>query len=182
MTAAEEAATQAELLENVIATAQRLIKKAARGGVTITPALIAEKVQKAAATFDEDGPSSVDQSKAVNLLIQRNSHWVGKSTTLKDDENHVEWLTAARKRDWLYWRRYREFLESKLSDTVVEGLNEATDDILGLLEDPKRSDDWDQSGTGGWARPIWQDQQLLRAHLQSGRRRLQNHHRARGHA
>jgi hypothetical protein len=95
MTAAEEAAAQAELLENVIATAQRLIKKAARDGATITPGLIAEKVQKAAATFDEDSPSPVDQNKAVNLLIQRNSHWVGKSTTLKDDKNHVEWLAAA---------------------------------------------------------------------------------------
>ncbi|MEJ8811843.1 Z1 domain-containing protein [Variovorax ureilyticus] len=156
MTAAEEAAAQAELLENVIATAQRLIKKAARDGATITPVLIAEKVQKAAATFDEDGPSQVDQGKAVSILIQRNSHWVGKSTTLKDDKNHVEWLTAARKRDWHYWRRYRDFLESKLSDTVVEGLNEATDDILGLLEDPKRSDDWDRRG-------------LVVGHVQSGK-------------
>lgn len=156
MTVAEEAAAQAELLENVIATAQRLIKKAARDGATITPALIAEKVQKAAATFDEDCPSPVDQNKAVNLLIQRNSHWVGKSTTLKDDKNHIEWLTAARKRDWHYWRRYRDFLESKLSDTVVEGLNEATNDILGLLEDPKRSDDWDRRG-------------LVVGHVQSGK-------------
>ena len=39
MTAAEEAATQAELLENVIATAQRLIKKAARGYVFTPPSL-----------------------------------------------------------------------------------------------------------------------------------------------
>jgi len=156
MTATEEAAAQAELLENVIATAQRLIKKAARDGATITPALIAEKVQKAAATFDEGGPSPVDQSKAVNLLIQRNSHWVGRSTTLKDDKNHVDWLTAARKRDWHYWRRYRDFLESKLSDAVVDGLNEATDDILGLLEDPKRSDDWDRRG-------------LVVGHVQSGK-------------
>lgn len=156
MTEAEEAAAQVELLDNVIATAQRLIKKAARDGATITPALIAEKVQKAAATFDEDSPSPVDQKKAVNLLIQRNSHWVGKSTTLKDDKNHVDWLTAARKREWHYWRRYRDFLESKLSDAVVEGLNEATDDILGLLEDPKRSDDWDRRG-------------LVVGHVQSGK-------------
>lgn len=156
MTAAEEAAVQAELFENVVATAQRLIKRAARDGATVTPALIAEKVLKAAATFEEDGSCPVDQGKAVNLLIQRNSHWVGKSTTLKDDKNHVEWLTASRKRDWHYWRRYRDYLESKLSDTVVEGLNEATDDILGLLEDPRRSDDWDRRG-------------LVVGHVQSGK-------------
>lgn len=156
MTSAEEAEAKAELLENVIATAQRLIKKAARDGATITPALIAEKVQKAAATFDEDGPCPVDQNKAVNLLIQRNSHWVGKSTKLTDKQNHVEWLTAARKRDWHYWRRYRDFLESKLSDVVVEGINEATDDILELLEDPRRTDGWDRRG-------------LVVGHVQSGK-------------
>ena len=156
MTAAEEAAAQAELLENVIATAQRLIKKAARDGATITPTLIAEKVRKAAETFEDDGPCAVDQDIAVGVLIQRNSHWIGKSTTLKDDKNHVEWLTAARKRDWHYWRRYGDFLESKLSDTVVEGLDEATDDILGLLEDPERSDDWDRRG-------------LVVGHVQSGK-------------
>lgn len=47
MTAAEEAAAQAELLENVIATAQRLVK-AEKDKSRITPAFIAEKVQLAA--------------------------------------------------------------------------------------------------------------------------------------
>ncbi len=156
MTAAEESAARAELLESVIATAQRLMKKAARDGSTITAALIAEKVRKAAEVFEEEDPNAVDQAKAINILIQRNSHWVGKSTTLKDEKNHLEWLNAARKRDWHYWRRYQEFLESKLSHTVVEGLDEATDDILGLLEDPRRSGDWDRRG-------------LVVGHVQSGK-------------
>lgn len=155
MIAAEDAAAQAELLENVVATAQRLIK-AEKDKSRITPAFIAEKVLLATTIFSGESTQSVDQSKAVIELIQRFSHWIGKATTLKDDTGHFDWLTAARKRDWNYWRRYRDFLESKLSDTVVEGLDEATDDILGLLEDPRRSDDWDRRG-------------LVVGHVQSGK-------------
>jgi hypothetical protein len=155
MTAAEEAAMQAELIENVIATAQRLVK-AEKDKSKITPAFIAEKVQLAAAMFAGNPLHAVDQGKAVTTLIQRFSHWIGKATTLKDDTGHFDWLTAARKRDRHYWRRYEDFLESKLSDTVVEGLNEATDDILGLLEDPHRTDPWDRRG-------------LVVGHVQSGK-------------
>ena len=155
MTAAEEAAAQAELLENVIATAQRLVK-AEKDKSKITPAFIAEKVQLATTMFAGDSLGSVDQHKAVIALIQRFSHWIGKATTLKDNTGHFDWLSAARKRDWHYWRRYRDFLESKLADAVVDGLDETTDDILGLLEDPQRSDEWDRRG-------------LVVGHVQSGK-------------
>ncbi len=50
MTAAEEAAAQAQLLEDVIATAQRLVK-AEKDSSKITPAYIADKVKLAAAMF-----------------------------------------------------------------------------------------------------------------------------------
>ena len=155
MTAAEEAAAQAELFENVIATAQRLVK-AEKDKSKITPAYIAEKVQKAAEMFAGESPFAVEQAKAVTMLIQRFSHWMGKATTLKDNTGHVDWLMAARKRDWHYWRRYRDFQESKLSDTVVDGLDEVTDDILALLEDPQRTDAWDRRG-------------LVVGHVQSGK-------------
>jgi len=155
MTASEEAVAQAELLENVIATAQRLVK-AEKDKSKITPTFIAQKVQLATTMFAGDSAHIVDQSKAVTTLIQRFSHWIGKSTTLKDDTDHFDWLTAARKRNWHYWRRYRDYLESKLSDTVVDGLDEATDDILGLLEDPERTDAWDRRG-------------LVVGHVQSGK-------------
>ncbi len=155
MTATEEAAAQAELLENVIATAQRLVK-AEKDKSKITPAFIAAKVQLSTMMFAGDAPHSVDQGKAVRELIQRFSHWIGKATTLKDNAGHIDWISAARKRDWQYWRRYRDFLESRMSDIVVDGLDEATDDILGLLEDPRRPDDWDRRG-------------LVVGHVQSGK-------------
>lgn len=155
MTSVEEAAAQVELLENVIATAQRLVK-AEKDKSKITPGFIAEKVKLAAAMFVSDSVEAVDQDKAVITLIQRFGHWIGKATTLKDNAGHFDWLTAARKQDWHYWRRYSDYLESKLSDTVVEGLDEATDDILGLLEDPLRTDSWDRRG-------------LVVGHVQSGK-------------
>jgi hypothetical protein len=155
MTAAEEAAAQVQLLEDVIATAQRLVK-AEKDSSKITPSYIAEKVKLAAAMFASDPPVPLDEAKVVTILIQRFSHRMGKATTLKDNTGHFDWLTAARKKDWHYWRRYRDYQESKLSDVVVDGLDEATDDILGLLEDPLRTDSWDRRG-------------LVVGHVQSGK-------------
>lgn len=151
----DDSVAKAELLENIIATAQRLIK-AEKNKSKITTIFIKEKVNLATMMFASDAPDSVNQDLAITALIQRFSHRIGKSTTLKDDVNHVDWLNASRKRDWQYWRRYQDFLESKLSDVVVEGLNEATDDILTLLEDPKREDSWDRRG-------------LVVGHVQSGK-------------
>lgn len=155
MTAAEEAAIQAQLLEDVIATAQRLVK-AEKDSSRITPAFIAEKVRLAATTFASDPPVPLDEAKAVSTLIQRFSHRMGKATTLNDNTGHIEWLNSARKKDWHYWRRYRDYQESKLSDVVVDGLDEATSDILGMLEDPLRADPWDRRG-------------LVVGHVQSGK-------------
>ena len=155
MTVAEDIAAQNELIENVIATAQRLIR-AEKDKSKITPAYIAAKVQKAVDMFTDDEPIAIEQQQIISTLIQRFSHWMGKSTTMKDIANHKDWLNAARKKDWHYWRRYRDFQESKMSDTVVEGLDEATDSILELLEDPQRADSWDRRG-------------LVVGHVQSGK-------------
>jgi hypothetical protein len=154
MSAAEEAAAQARLFEDVIAIAQRLVK-AEKDSTKITPAYIAAQVKRASGMFDSDS-IALDETKVVATLIQRFSHRMGKATTLKDNTGHLEWLTAARKKGWNYWRRYRDFQESKLSEVVVDELGEATDDILGLLEDPNRTDPWDRRG-------------LVVGHVQSGK-------------
>ncbi|WP_075256452.1 Z1 domain-containing protein [Herbaspirillum camelliae] len=155
MTVAEEIAVQNEIAENIIATAQRLIR-AEKDKSKVTPTYIAAKVQMATEIFNRDGAVTVDQQAIIATLIQRFSHWIGKSTAIMDNTNHKDWLNAARKKDWHYWRRYRDFLESKLSDTVVDGLDEATDSVLELLEDPQRVDQWDRRG-------------LVVGHVQSGK-------------
>lgn len=155
MTEGQQNELQSELIENVIATAQRLIR-AEKDKSKITPSYIAAKVQKAVDVFSGDEPILIDQQAVISILIQRFSHWMGKSTTMRDNSNHEDWLNSARKKDWLYWRRYRDYLESKLSDTVVDGLDDATDNILELLEDPRRNGQWDRRG-------------LVVGHVQSGK-------------
>lgn len=155
MTNAATSSVQTELLENIIATAQRLVR-AEKDKSKITPAFISEKVKLASKIFTDDQVDPAIQDKAVATLIQRFSHWIGNATTLQDKTGHLDWLNAARKHGWQYWRRYRDHLESKLSDQVVEGLDIATDSILELLEDPKRADSWDRRG-------------LVVGHVQSGK-------------
>lgn len=155
MIESEVAAAQVELLDNVVATAQRLIR-AEKNNSKITPSFISEKVKRVAEMFASESTLPIDQQQVITILIQRFSQRMGKATTLRDDHGHVDWLNASRKRDWHYWRRYSDFQESKLSDSVVEGLDEATDSILALLEDPQRTSAWDRRG-------------LVVGHVQSGK-------------
>ena len=65
-------------------------------------------------------------------------------------------MVASRKKDWRYWQRYQSFLERKLSVDVVAALDESTDRILALMEDPRRTGSWDRRG-------------LVVGHVQSGK-------------
>jgi hypothetical protein len=98
----------------------------------------------------------IDRDAVKDELIRRFSIWVGEDTTLKSDKGHVAWLMSDRKVSWRYWQRYREFLESAISENAIDGLDRSTDSILGLLEDPRREDEWDRRG-------------LVVGHVQSGK-------------
>ncbi len=121
-----------------------------------SPLLIAEKVAIAASLFGEAGKGQIDQPSAVAELIRRFSHWIGSDGTLRDDKDHVDWLDAARKKDWRYWHRLQRYTERTLAVDVVDALDKSTDGILGLLEDPKREGYWDRRG-------------LVVGHVQSGK-------------
>ena len=121
-----------------------------------SPTLIAEKVAIAASLFGDAGKSQIDQAAAVAELIRRFSHWIGSDGTLRDDKDHVDWLDAARKKDWRYWHRLQRYMERTLAVDVVDALDKSTDGILGLLEDPKREGYWDRRG-------------LVVGHVQSGK-------------
>lgn len=142
-------------IASVINIAQTLLR-AEKDKAKVTSTLIDEKVKLAASVVYPQDPSAIDQQAATSILIQRFSHWIGKIATLKDVTGHMDWLVATRKKDWLYWRRYRDYLEQKLSSDVVDALDESTDDILALMEDPKRYGVWDRRG-------------LVVGHVQSGK-------------
>jgi hypothetical protein len=122
----------------------------------ITAALITEKVAIAAGVVAPGNEDSVDKASAVAELIRRFSLWIGQDTTLSDTTGHEAWLNAARKKDWRYWPRYRDMLERKMSATAVDAVDESTDHILGLMEDPGRAGAWDRRG-------------LVVGHVQSGK-------------
>jgi len=122
---------------------------------SITPALIAQKIDMVIAMQPKWG-DGLDRIAVTYELIRRFSLWIGSDTTLKSEVGHVAWLNAARKQDWRYWQRYREWFEGQLSWTAADALDRSTDAILGLLEDPGREDSWDRRG-------------LVVGHVQSGK-------------
>ncbi len=146
--------TAKEIQQQVIKIVQTLVADN-DDGVPIDGALIAEKIDQVL-KMQPSWAQGLDRHAVCDELIRRFSVWVGEDTTLKNEAGHVAWLNADRKVDWRYWQRYREFLESSISETALIGLDKSTDSILGLLEDPKREDAWDRRG-------------LVVGHVQSGK-------------
>ncbi|MDG5974853.1 endonuclease [Hydrogenophaga taeniospiralis CCUG 15921] len=140
---------------DVVTVAQTLLRKQKEKG-DITPLVIKDKVILAAGMLGGDSDEPFDVDRAIQELVRRFSHWIGKDASLQDDEGHIQWLNAARKKDWRYWQRYQTFLEKKMSVEVVGALDESTDNILGRLEDPVRKGVWDRRG-------------LVVGHVQSGK-------------
>lgn len=122
---------------------------------SITPALISEKIDMIVKMNPKWG-IDLDKQAVTDELIRRFSLWIGHDTTLKSEIGHVHWLNSARKKDWRYWQRYEEYQERNLSAVVVEKLNDSTDAVLSLLEDPLRDGPWDRRG-------------LVVGHVQSGK-------------
>jgi hypothetical protein len=74
------------------------------------------------------------------------------------DSEYQPWLPQARSDiSPYYWDRYRDLLASQgLSGRVIATLDEVTDRILGLLEDPRKPAPWDRRG-------------MVVGHVQSGK-------------
>ena len=121
----------------------------------VTPAVIGEKIELVL-TMNPKWRDGLDKQAITDELIRRFSLWIGQDTALQSPEGHKDWLTTARKQDWRYWQRYREWMEREMSVKVVEALDRSTDSALALLEDPRREGSWDRRG-------------LVVGHVQSGK-------------
>jgi hypothetical protein len=121
----------------------------------ITPSLISHKIDMVLG-LSPTWAEGLGRTEVTDELIRRFSLWIGQDTILRSDTDHERWLGAARKKNWRYWQRYREWLERTLSIKAVEGLDLSTDAVLGLLEDPAREGSWDRRG-------------LVVGHVQSGK-------------
>jgi hypothetical protein len=93
--------------------------------------------------------------------FERDYHtYVGETLTLQSDEDGWEpWLSKA-KADikWPYWSRYRTHLlqNENYPKTVVDKVDEITDEILNNLRDPSIEGPWDRRG-------------MVVGHVQSGK-------------
>jgi len=69
----------------------------------------------------------------VNVVVPRRA-------LLAEQTGHIPWLEQHRDEvGWPFWQRYRDYLQSErlLGPDVVERLDDVSEDILGLLEDPR---------------------------------------------
>ena len=139
----------------VVSIAQSLLM-AEKETAPITAARITEKVDISASVVAPGNEQSIDKAAVIAELIRRFSLWIGQDTVLSDTIGHHPWLGAVRKKDWRYWPRYRDMLERKMSPTAVDAVDQSTDRILGLMEDPVRGGAWDRRG-------------LVVGHVQSGK-------------
>ena len=114
----------------------------------ITPDVITTKLDRLLAIGSDLGidPAAVDRQTLVDEMIRRFSLWIGPDAMLKSDTGHESWLVSSRKKDWRYWRRYRQWLDARLSTVAIDAMDRSTDTVLGLLEDPARPGNWDRRG------------------------------------
>lgn len=142
--------------DQILTMAQSMIRlDADDAGTAVTPGMIELAIDKISNIMP--GPFAlVDREVLVDELIRRSSRTVGKNATLSSGEKHRPWLNSDRKKGWIYWKRYSEFMESRIPWVAVDALDEATDEVLSLLEDPNRKGAWDRRG-------------LVVGHIQSGK-------------
>jgi len=142
--------------DSILSMAQNMLRLAAeRAQSAVTPEMIEKELNKLAIMMEEDF-ALVDREALVDELIRRSSRTVGKNATLSSGEDHVPWLDAERKKGWTYWRRYSEYMETRIPWVALDALDVATDEVLSQLEDPTRDEAWDRRG-------------LVVGHVQSGK-------------
>jgi hypothetical protein len=92
----------------------------------------------------------VDPEYLVRDIESRCEVWKGRATVLKSKyDNHVVWLPAKKSQvGWKFWRRYQRYLlETKsLPESSIVRIDDFTDRVLELLEDPFRDGEWDRRG------------------------------------
>lgn len=101
--------------------------------------------------------SDEDAEQLARMFEERHSVTMTIGSVLKG-EHFKPWLNEARASiDPYYWGRYKRLLvEQNFSGQVIAALDDVTERVLGLLEDPKREGRWDRRG-------------MVVGHVQSGK-------------
>ncbi len=91
------------------------------------------------------GVISVDE--VVRQLQAEFDVWVPQAVVVSDPGDHEPWLERRKPEiTFSYWNRYRTYLHRSMKPGAVEALDETTDQIVGLMEDPHRAGHWKTYG------------------------------------
>jgi hypothetical protein len=110
---------------------------------------VEEKLRNMYEQFRDCYPGeTVDIEQLLREALRNHEVFVGDFSILEDKKDHEEWLADENASiNWQFWKRYRQYLIQKhLPVSVIEGIDESTDAILGRLESPRRSGAWDRRG------------------------------------
>ena len=113
---------------------------------SLTKELINNEVKTSLKFFNIQAKDFTDFEECVELLYKSYSVSTNNFSTISNNENHIEWYKATDKRP--YWQSHKQWLleNNKKPLDVVASLDKSTDEIMSLLEDPKREDSWDRRG------------------------------------
>lgn len=113
-------------------------------------------VEQVCTIFPQTPENPINKEAVIHELIRRHAIWTGEARILYSPEGHQDWLNSDRKDGWVYWPRYKKYIEDKIGLSVADDIDRVTDNILGLIEDPQRKSPWDRRG-------------LVVGHVQSGK-------------
>ena len=128
-----------ELLRRVVAAALAIEP-------TLTPARIRERIRQLRLTLAPD-LSDDDAERMAREFESLHNVVLGSGVTLRGHEFRP-WLDQAKARICpYYWRRYRDMLQDEaFPPKVISSLDGITDEVLGLLGNPKDQQPWDRRG------------------------------------
>lgn len=105
-------------------------------------------------------PSVSDESAEALARVFEARHGVTMDigSILTGEDDYEPWLDHAQSDiDFYYWERYRKYLvEKTYAGQVLTTLDDVTNNILGLLENPRKEGSWDRRG-------------MVVGHVQSGK-------------
>lgn len=136
------------------------LEVAVEGFLARDPSPTPEKIRELITNFRAIPTCAVSDADAERLARQLEARHdvtmtIGAMLTSRDFE---PWLEARRSSvDPYYWGRYKRLLaEKNYSSQVLATMDNVTDRILGLLENPEKNDPWDRRG-------------MVVGHVQSGK-------------
>lgn len=120
------------------------LKRLIRLNSKIDEDVVQESIKK---SLDFLGIENFDElNRCSEALLKAFKTKSGNSSTISNNHDHESWYDPSIKRT--YWDSHKEWLleNSKKPIDVVNEIDKSTDEILGLLENPKRAGLWDRRG------------------------------------